>query len=209
MEADEDKYQWAIAGLKLMSVEQKLMALEVMELQMSPEEWRKFQEKRYLGILEEIMDQRRVAEHQKRDLETMVQAEMEVKARPVEQSTEPPVIQEEMKEVFEEEKSKEVAEHLLAEKLEFKEEREASEEEMKEVSDEEMKEAAEEEQMKENTREMVRNSRVKQVWRPWEEERVAEVSGLVEVVAEKEEVAEHLSDKLETHDGTQYPTPCG
>ena len=57
----------------------------------------KFQEERYLGILEEIMDQRRVAEHQKRDLETMVQAEKEMQARPVEQSTESPVIQEEMK----------------------------------------------------------------------------------------------------------------
>ena len=31
LEVAEDKYQWAIAGLKLMSVEQKLLALEVME----------------------------------------------------------------------------------------------------------------------------------------------------------------------------------
>ena len=40
------------------------------------------------------MDQRRVAEHQKRDLETMVQAEIEMKARPVEEkpTVEPPVI---------------------------------------------------------------------------------------------------------------------
>ena len=35
----EDKYQWAIVQLKLMSVEQKLMVLEAMEQQMSPEEW--------------------------------------------------------------------------------------------------------------------------------------------------------------------------
>ena len=48
-------------------------------------------------------------------------------------------------------------------------------------------------------------SRVKQaVWRPWEKERVVEASDLV---VEKEEVAEHLRSKLETHEGTQYPTP--
>ena len=40
--------------------------------------------------------------------------------------------------------------------------------------------------------ETVRISRVEHtVWRPWEEERVVEVRGLVEV-GEKEEVAEHL-----------------
>ena len=61
LEIAEDKYQWAIAGLKLMSVEQKLLVLEAMELQMSSEKWRKFQEERYLSILEEFMDQRRVA----------------------------------------------------------------------------------------------------------------------------------------------------
>ena len=44
------------------------------------------------------------------------------------------------------------------------------------------------------------------MWRPWEEERVAEVRGLVDV-GEKEKVAEHLRVKLVTHDGTQYPTP--
>ena len=31
LEVAEDKYQWAIAGLKLMSVEQKLLPLEVMD----------------------------------------------------------------------------------------------------------------------------------------------------------------------------------
>ena len=51
LEADEDKYQWAIAGLKLMSVEQKLLPLEVMEQQMSPEEWRKFLEE----VMEKVM----------------------------------------------------------------------------------------------------------------------------------------------------------
>ena len=158
----------------------------------------KFQEERYLGILEEIMDQRRVAEHQKRDLETMVQAEKEMQARPVEEkpTVEPPVIQEE------------VAKHLVIEKLENEEEmREVSEEVMKEVSEEEMKEVSEEEMKEENLMETVTNSRVKHtVWRPWEEERVAELRGLVDV-GEKEKVAEHLRVKLETHDGTQYPTP--
>ena len=51
LEVAEDKYQWAIAGLKLMSVEQKLLPLEVMEQQMSPEEWRKFLEE----VMEEVM----------------------------------------------------------------------------------------------------------------------------------------------------------
>ena len=126
LEMAEVKYQWAIAGLKLMSVQQKLLVLEAMEQQMSSEEWRQFQEERYMSILEEIMDQRRVAEHQREDLETMVQvqAEKEVKARPVEEkpTVGPPLIQEDAK-------------HLVAEKLEYKEElREVSEEEMKEVS---------------------------------------------------------------------------
>ena len=51
LEVAEDKYQWAIAGLKLMSVEQKLLPLEVMEQQISPEEWRKFLEE----VMEEVM----------------------------------------------------------------------------------------------------------------------------------------------------------
>ena len=162
-----------------------------------------------------------MAEHQERDLETMVQAEKEKMARTVvEKATvELPVTQEEvMEEVAEhlivvklvardEVKSKEVAEHLVAEKLVCMEEmKEVSEEEMKEVSEDEMKEACEE-MMEENKVEMVANNRVKHtVWRPWEEEKVAEVRGLVDV-GEKEKVAEHLTVKLVTHDGTQYPTP--
>ena len=51
LEVAEDKYQWAIAGLKLMSVEQKLLPLGVMEQQMSPEERRKFLEE----VMEEVM----------------------------------------------------------------------------------------------------------------------------------------------------------
>ena len=111
----------------------------------------------------------------------MVQVEKELQARPVEEkpTVEPPAIQE-------------VADHLMVEKLVWREE-------MKEISEEEMKE--------ENKVEMVMNSRVRHtVWRHWEEERVAEVRGLVDV-GEKEKVAEHLRVKLVTHDGTQYPTP--
>ena len=138
------------------------------------------------------MDQRRVAEHQMRYLETVVQVEKELQARPVVEkpTVEPPVIQEE------------VAKHLVIEKLENEEEmREVSEEVMKEVSEDEMKEACEE-MMEENKVEMVANNRVKHtVWRPWEEEKVAEVRGLVDV-GEKEKVAEHLRVKLVTHDGT-------
>ena len=42
------------------------------------------------------MDQRKLAEHQERDLETVVQVEKELQARPVEEkpTVEPPAIQE-------------------------------------------------------------------------------------------------------------------
>ena len=97
----------------------------------------------------------------------------------------------------------------MVEKLVWREEmKEVSEEKMKEVSEEKMKEVSEEEMKEENKVEMVMNSRVRvrhTVWRHWEEERVAEVRGLVDV-GEKEKVAEHLRVKLVTHDGTQYPT---
>ena len=56
-EIGENKFQWAISQLRLMSVEQKVCALEAMEKLMSPKDWRKFQEERHLGILEEMMDQ--------------------------------------------------------------------------------------------------------------------------------------------------------
>ena len=139
------------------------------------------------------MDQRRVAEHQMRYLETVVQVEKELQARPVVEkpTVEPPVIQEE------------VAKHLVIEKLEKEEEmREVSEEVMKEVSEDEMKEVSQEEMMKENKVETAMNNRVKHtVWRPWEEERLVEVRGLVDV-GEKEKVADHLRVKLVTHDGT-------
>ena len=140
------------------------------------------------------MDQRKLAEHQERDLETVVQVEKELQARPVEEkpTVEPPAIQE-------------VAEHLMVEKLVWTEEMKGvSEEKMKEVSEEKMKEVSEEEMKEENKVEMVMNSRVRvrhTVWRHWEEERVAEVRGLVDV-GEKEKVAEHLRVKLVTHDGT-------
>ena len=93
-------------------------------------------------------------------------------------------------------------EHLMVEKLVWREEmKEVSEEKMKEVSEEKMKEVSEEEMKEENKVEMV-NSRVRHtVWRHWEEERVAEVRGLVDV-GEKEKVADHLRVKLVTHDGT-------
>ena len=42
LEVAEDKYQQVIVHLKLMSVEQKLQALEAMEQLMSSEEWCKF-----------------------------------------------------------------------------------------------------------------------------------------------------------------------
>ena len=96
LEVAEDKYQQVIIHLKLMSVEQKLQALEAMEQLMSSEDWSKFQEERHLSILEAIMDQRKLAEHQERDLETVVQVEKELQARPVEEkpTVEPPAIQE-------------------------------------------------------------------------------------------------------------------
>ena len=119
-----------------------------------------------------------------------------MQARPVEEkpTVEPPAIQE-------------VAEHLMVEKLVWTEEMKGvSEEKMKEVSEEKMKEVSEEEMKEENKVEMV-NSRVRHtVWRHWEEERVAEVRGLVDV-EEKEKVAEHLRVKLVTHDGTPRKKP--
>ena len=81
-----------------MSVEQKLQALEAMEQLMSSEEWCKFQEERHLSIMEEIRDQRRVAEHQEKALETKVQIEKEKMAWPVEETAtvEPKFTQEEV-----------------------------------------------------------------------------------------------------------------
>ena len=112
----EDKYQQVIVHLKLMSVEQKLQALEAMEQLMSLEEWYKFQEERHLSIMEEIRDQRRVAEHQEKALETKVQIEKENMAWPVEEkaTVEPKFTQEEVME--------KVSEHLMMVKLEAREE---------------------------------------------------------------------------------------
>ena len=89
----------------------------------------RFQEERHLGILEKIMGQRSLAEHQEQILPTMVQVEMDEMARPVEKSTVEPQVMKEMK------------------------------------------------------------------------ERVADVSGLVKAVEEKEKIAKHLSAKLATQDG--------